>query len=87
MVRLRHSVMWPIAAFLISLLGFVGCVTPVATPTSAITYEPASSYEIRQTMQEALVTASLEEASPEEKQERFNRGVELARQLVSSRYE
>ncbi len=72
--------MWSIAAFLISLLGFVGCVTTVATPTSARTYEPASSSEIRETMYEALVTAWLEEASPEEKQERFNRGVELARQ-------
>jgi hypothetical protein len=31
-------------------------------------------------MYAALVTAWLEEASPEEKQERFDRGVELARQ-------
>ena len=72
--------MWPIAAFLISLLGFVGCVTTVATPTSARAYESASSSEIRETMYEALVTAWLEEASPEERQERLNGGVELARE-------
>lgn len=82
MVGVRHRVMWTIVALLlISLLGFVGCALPTATPTGSLrTYEPASASEIRETMYEALVTAWLEEASPEEKQERFNRGVELARQ-------